>query len=174
MAGDRMRQPDTPSNNLDRNPLGQALNLWTSMWSPLWRYAYAPYTDTDTTTLAGNTINMFMGKMRSKNPRREKEIIEGVASYGKQLGRISDALNVLIPLVVSQMDRTNLKQDERRVLEEFFARYQEIAKVKGEHLPLDETQLDLLFEDIRDLKGRDDETYQNLLKKLRDFAETES
>jgi hypothetical protein len=174
MAGDPMRQPDTPSNNLDRNPLGHALNLWTSMWSPLWHYAYAPYTDTDTTTLAGNTINMFIGKMRSKNPRQEKEIIEGVASYGKQLGRISDALNVLIPLVVSQMDRTNLKQDERRVLEDFFAMYQEIAKVKGEHIPPDETQLDLLFEDIRDLKGRDDEAYQNLLKKLRDFAETAS
>ncbi len=174
MAGDHMKQPDAPSKNLDRNPLSHALNQWTSMWSPLWRYVYAPYTDTDTTTLAGNTINMFIGKMRSKNPRQEKEIIEGVASYGKQLGRISDALNVLIPLVVSQMDRTNLKQDQRRALEDFITMYEEIAKVKGEHIPPDETQLDLLLEDIRDLKGRDDETYQNLLKKLRDFAETAS
>ena len=89
------------------------------MWSPLWRFA--PNTDTDTTTLTGNIINMVVGRMRSKNPRQEKEIIEGVASYGKQLGRISDVLNVLIPLVISQRDRANLKQDERRALEDFSA-----------------------------------------------------
>jgi hypothetical protein len=141
------------------------------MWSPFWRFA--PNTHTDTTTLAANTINMFIGKMKAKNPSQEKEIIEGVASYGKQLGRISDALNVLIPLVVSQMDHANLKQDERRALEAFTTMFEEIAKVKGKHIPPDETQLDLLFGDIRDLKGRDDETYQNLLKKLRDFAENE-
>jgi len=175
MAGNRMRQSDAPpSNGLDRNPLGNALTLWTSVWSPLWRYAYAPYTYTDTNTVAGNIINLVIGKMRAKNPRQEKEIIEGVASYGKQLGRISDALNVLILLVTSQRDPANLKQYEQRVLEDFFAMYQEIAKVKGEHIPPNETQLDLLFKDIRDLKDQDDETYQKLLKKLRDFAETES
>ena len=107
-----------------------------------------------------------------KNPRQEKEIIEGVASYGKQLGRISDALNVLIPLVISQVDRANLKQDERRALEDFSAMYREIATFKGKHTPPDEAQLDLLFEDIGELKGRDDETYQKLLMRLRDFAET--
>ena len=171
MARDLTARSVAPSNSLDRNPLSHTLNLWTSMWSPLWRFA--PNTDTDTTTLTGNIINMVVGKMRSKNPRQEEEIIEGVASYGKQLGRISDALNVLIPLVISQMDRANLKQDERRALEDFSAMYREIARFKGKHTPPDEAQLDLLFEDIGELKGRDDETYQNLLMKLRDFAETE-
>jgi hypothetical protein len=174
MADNRIRQSDGSSNSFNRDLLSDTLNLWTNIWSPLWRYAYAPNTHTDTTTVAGNIINMVVGKMRSKSPRQEKEIIEGVASYGKQLGRISDALNALIPLVVSQMDRTNLKQDKRRALEDFLAMYEEIAKVKGKHIPPNETQLDLLFKDIRDLKGRDDETYQNLLKRLRDFAETES
>jgi hypothetical protein len=56
-----------------------------------------------------------------ENSRQEEEIIEGVASYGKKLGRISDVLNVLIPLVISQRDRANLKQDERRALEDFSA-----------------------------------------------------
>jgi hypothetical protein len=50
--------------------------------------------------------------------------------------------------------------------------YKEIATVKGKHIPPDEAQLDHLFEDVGELKGRDDETYQNLLMKLRDFAET--
>jgi hypothetical protein len=171
MARDLTGRSVAPSNSLDRNPLSHTLNLWTNMWSPLWRFA--PNTDTDTTTLTGNIINMVVGKMRSKNPRQEEEIIEGVASYGKQLGRISDALNVLIPLVISQMDRANLKQDERRALEDFSAMYREIARFKGKHTPPDEAQLDLLFEDIGELKGRDDETYQNLLMKLRDFAEPE-
>jgi hypothetical protein len=166
MARNFTRRSAAPSNCLDRNPLSHTLKLWTSMWSPLW--GFAPITDTDTTTLTENIINVVVRKMRSKNPRQEEAIIEGVASYGKQLGRISDALNV----VISQMDRANLKQDERRALEEFSAMYKEIATVKGKHIPPDEAQLDYLFEDIGELKGRDDEAYQNLLKKLRDFAET--
>jgi len=170
MARDLTGRSVAPSNSLDRNPLSHTLNLWTNMWGPLSRFA--PSTDTDTTTLTGNIINMVVGKMRSKNPRQEQEIIEGVASYGKQLGRISGALNVLIPLVLSQMDRANLKQDERRALEDFSAMYKEISRFKGKHTPPDEAKLDLLFEDIGELKGRDDETYQNLLMKLRDFAET--
>ena len=51
--------------------------------------------------------------------------------------------------------------------------YKEIATVKGKHIPPDEAQLDHLFEDVAELKGRDDEIYQNLLMKLRDFAEPE-
>ena len=31
-------------------------------------------------------------------------------------------------------------------------------------------EADLLFEGVRALKGRDDETYQDLLEKLRDFT----
>jgi hypothetical protein len=48
----------------------------------------------------------------------------------------------------------------------------EIAKVKGEQVPPDDTQLDLLFEDIRALKGHD-ATYQKLLEMLRDFTAAE-
>ena len=114
MARDLTARSVAPSNSLDRNPLSHTLNLWTSMWSPLWRFA--PNTDTDTTTLTGNIINM-VGKLRSKNPRQEEEIIEGVASYGEQLGRISDELNVRHrsrPVLVKAQDRSRRPVVEAR------------------------------------------------------------
>jgi len=170
VTDNRVRQPNSSSNIVDRNPFNEAFSLWARMWRPSWLYA----PDTETTTLTGNVINMVINKMKSKNRSQEREIVENVASYGKQLGRISDALDVLIPLVVSRIDASDLKQDERRALENFSDMVKAIAKVKGKRVPPDGRQLDLLFGDIRDLKGQDDETYQNLLNKLRDFAETES
>lgn len=171
MADTPVRNPNSPSNSVGRSPLNDAFDLWTRMWNPLYRFD--PHTNTETTTLTGNNIYNFVSETNAKNPSQEKEILENVASYGKQIGRINDALNVLIPLVISRMDATDLKQNERQALEAFFELYKEIAKVKGEHIPPDETQLDLLLEDIRALKDRDNETYQNLLIKLRDFAATE-
>lgn len=168
--------PDNPVGNSDFVPTGSdAVNQWIRMfWGPWLQQYMKTITDTETETGQVGLFNIMIDGMNSKNPTQERKIVTGVASYGRQLGRISDALNVLIPLVVSRMEASDLKQDERRALEAFTQMYEEIAKIKGEHVPPNETQLDLLFGEIRDLKGRDDETYRNLVEKLREFAETES
>src|SRR5215208_4740468 len=119
MARDLTGRSVAPSNSLDSNPLSHTLNLWTSTWSPIvavrseHRYRH--------NHLDGKHHQLGGWEDEVENSRQEEEIIEGVASYGKKLGRISDVLNVLIPLVISQRDRANLKQDERRALEDFSA-----------------------------------------------------
>jgi hypothetical protein len=57
--------------------------------------------------LSGNVSQIFapwIGQItvnvgNSSDPKTEENIIKGVASYGKQLGRIGDALLVLIKLL---------------------------------------------------------------------------
>jgi len=147
-----------------------AFNPWSRMLS-LWGYTYDPNTVTDTIT--GNVITTIINEDNSTNPSKEKDIVENHYSYGKQLGRIGDALNVLISLVVLQRDPAELQQDERHALEDFVEMHKNIVEVKGEHASLNETQLDFLFKDIKDLKGTDPETYRYLIEKMRDFAEKE-
>jgi len=167
---------DNTASNSDFLPTGNdAVNQWIRMfWGPWLEQYTKTITDTETETGQVGLFNIMIDGMNSKNPIQERKIVTGVASYGRQLGRISDALNVLIPLVVSRMGASDLKQDEQRALEAFTQMFKEIAKIKGEHVAPDETQLELLFGEIRDLKGRDDKTYRHLLEMLREFAETES
>lgn len=160
MVDKRDRQPANPN----------ILNPWGRMLSQ-WGYTYDPTTVTDTIT--GNVITTIINEENSTNPSKEKDIVEKHYSYGKQLGRIGDALNVLISLTLLQRDPSNLQQDERHALEDFLEMHKRIAEIKGEHMSASETYLDLLFRDIQDLKGSDPETYRSLVEKMRDFAEKE-
>jgi hypothetical protein len=114
-------------------------------WGPWLEQYTKTITDTETETGQVGLFNIMIDGMNSKNPIQERNIVTGVASYGRQLGRVGDALNVLIRLVVSRMDDSDLKQDELRALEAFTQMFEEIAKIKGEHVPPDETQPKLLF-----------------------------
>ena len=62
----------------------------------------------------------------STNPDAEKQIIT-VASYGKQLGRIGDALAVLLKHLPSGL---KLEPEEQRVITDLKAMLNDIAKVK--------------------------------------------
>lgn len=160
MADKRNRQLGDPNT----------LNPWGRMLSQ-WGYTYDPTTVTDTIT--GNVITTIINEDNSTNPSTEKDIVENHFSYGRQLGRIGDALNVLISLAVLQRDPSELQQDERHALEDFVEMYKRIVEVKGGHVSPSETQLELLFRDIQDLKGPDPETYRSLIEMMRDFAEKE-
>ena len=114
-------------------------------WGPWLEQYTKTITDTETETGQVGLFIIMIDGMNSKNPIQERNIVTGVASYGRQLGRVGDALNVLIRLVVSRMDDSDLKQDELRALEAFTQMFEEIAKIKGEHVPPDETQPKLHF-----------------------------
>ena len=58
--------------------------------------------------------------------QRLREILDQVGSYGRQLGRIGEALEVL----VKHLPRGKLKQDEIEALEAFSVQMREIAKIK--------------------------------------------
>ena len=63
---------------------------------------------------------------RSSAPEVEADILEEVGSYGRQLGRIGDVLEVL----VSKLPRESLSDHERAAVEDFSSQLREIRRIK--------------------------------------------
>ena len=63
---------------------------------------------------------------RSSAPEVEADILEEVGSYGRQLGRIGDVLEVL----VNKLPRDTLSEHERAAVEDFSAQLREIRRIK--------------------------------------------
>ncbi|QDL94280.1 hypothetical protein FDP22_19190 (plasmid) [Paroceanicella profunda] len=81
----------------------------------------------------GNSFSLVTINMgRSANPKVEQAVLEDVGSYGRQLGRIGDALAVL----VAHFDpKTPLTPAEQDALDAFRCMLREIEKVKARTLP---------------------------------------
>ena len=75
-------------------------------------------------------INIELG--RSSNPAIEEEVLTDVASYGKQLGRIEDALLVLFAHFRPERPLT---AEEDAAIAALKAIVEEIAAVKAKHRP---------------------------------------
>jgi len=69
-------------------------------------------------------VNINRG--RSSDPELEQEVLDEVGSYGKQLGRIGDALAVLIRYV----ELEDLDAGERDTINALRFRLEKIARVK--------------------------------------------
>lgn len=63
---------------------------------------------------------------RSSAPEVEAQILQDVGSYGRQLGRIGDVLEVL----VAKLPREHLSDEERFAIEDFSAQMREIRRIK--------------------------------------------
>ena len=63
---------------------------------------------------------------RSSAPEVEAEILDDVGSYGRQLGRIGEVLEVL----VAKLPRDALTEDERAAVEDFSVQMREIKRIK--------------------------------------------
>jgi hypothetical protein len=170
MAKDRERYSNPlPSNPLNQWPWSGDVNQWIrTLWFP-----WSDFLNSTTGEKQVGLVNVMVDEMESGNAEREQKIVTGVASYGKQLDRINDALNTVIALMLSQADVSKLKQDDRRALENFSQMFKEIAAAKGERIAPTEADLANFLEDIRDLKGREPQAYKNMLKKLREFTKAE-
>ena len=72
-------------------------------------------------------ININLG--RSADPALEEEILHEVGSYGRQLGRISDVLGVLI----QQVQTEKLSEDDHIKIYAFKAQLAEIERLKQKH-----------------------------------------
>jgi len=70
-------------------------------------------------------VNINLG--RSTNPDMEARILDEVGSYGNQLGKIGDALGVLL----AHVDRSKLSESEACKISEVEAQLAEIARVKA-------------------------------------------
>jgi len=69
-------------------------------------------------------VNITVGS--TADPDAEKRILEGVGTYGRQLGRIGDALRVL----VDHMDKRQLKDDQKKALTAFLYQAEMIDEIK--------------------------------------------
>ena len=170
MAKDREQYSNSlPSNPLNQWPWSGDVNQWMrTLWFP-----WSDFLKSTTGEKQVGLINVMVDEMKAGNAEREWKIVTDVASYGKQLDRINDALHTVIALMLSQTETSKLKQDDRRALENFSEMFKEIAAAKGERIAPTDADLDGFLEEIRDLKDREPQVYRNMLKKLREFTKTE-
>jgi len=140
---------DTPAS-LFKFPLSgdvtQAINPWT-WWLRMMNQV--------------GFININMTK--SSDPQMERLIIENVAGYGKQLGRIIEALDAM----VDHTDSTGWSAEQKKALNEFTDIAREVAAVKGNFIAPTKVNIDRFLEGIRQLKKEDEQEYGKLLERLR-------
>src|SRR5690242_8960471 len=74
-------------------------------------------------------INIDLGQ--TSHPDVEQKILDEVGSYGRQLGRIGDALEVLL----NHVDLAKLKPQERDCIDILRGQLAEVRKVKQRELP---------------------------------------
>ncbi|MGO9512899.1 MAG: hypothetical protein ACLP2F_04550 [Steroidobacteraceae bacterium] len=73
-------------------------------------------------------ININLGK--SSDPQLEEQILNDVGSYGRQIGQIGDALQVLI----RHANLTSLSTDEQRALNALQFQLDEVNRIKYKRL----------------------------------------
>jgi hypothetical protein len=73
-------------------------------------------------------VNITVGS--TADPELEKRILEGVGTYGRQVGRISDALRVL----VEQAEKNgNLKPPQKKALSDFISQVEQVDEIKAKY-----------------------------------------
>ncbi|GAC1604983.1 MAG: hypothetical protein NVS3B2_11040 [Ramlibacter sp.] len=72
-------------------------------------------------------VNINLGK--SADPQLEQRILDDVGSYGRQLGRIGDAIEVMLAHL--KLDRLDAK--ERAVLEDLRLQLAQVKRLKEQH-----------------------------------------
>jgi hypothetical protein len=75
-------------------------------------------------------VNITVGS--TANPEAEKEILEDVGTYGRQLGRLGDALRVVIDHL-EQAGQLKLPADKRKALVAFSYQMDKIDDIKARH-----------------------------------------
>ena len=91
----------------------QSINPWTMLFNPVGSQV--------------GLVNIDLGQ--SSQPQVEEEVLTEVASYGKQLGRIEDALLVLINRIAPDQ----LSAEEQRAFADLRQLMGDVAKVKARH-----------------------------------------
>ncbi len=71
-------------------------------------------------------VNINLGK--SADPELERRILEDVGSYGRQLGRMGDVVDVLI----RHLPREKLDEHERQAISAFEFQRDEIARLRAQ------------------------------------------
>ena len=92
----------------------QTINPWTFFFNPMGSQV--------------GLVNINLGT--SSNPAVEEQVLSDVASYGKQLGRIEDALMVLLAHFHPERE---LSKAEDKAIRDLKRMVEEIADIKSRH-----------------------------------------
>ena len=110
-----------------------------------------------------NVIN----ETKSGNPELERKIVTEGFGYGSQLGRIIDAVDVL----VRQAKESGLKtKADEKAFEDFSEMATRVAAIKS-GLPLSENDLDDFVRRMEALKKDKPEAYEEIRQQMRRFRE---
>ena len=106
-------------------------------------------------------ININLTK--SSDPAMEQQIVENVAGYGKQIGRVVDVLNALLTHTAT----VEWSAIQRKALDDFLAMAKEIDAVKGDYIAPTTANVDRFLDGIRHLRETDETQYGKVLERLR-------
>jgi len=106
-------------------------------------------------------ININM--TQSSDPGMERQIIENVAGYGKQLGRVIEVLDALFAHTAT----SEWSAEQKKALGDFLDLAGEIAAVKGDTIAPTKANIDRFLGGIRHLKETDEKQYREVLERLR-------
>jgi hypothetical protein len=136
--------------NGTRHPLSgdvwQAINPW-SWWL-------------ESTGQQVGFINIY--RTEAGDPEQELEIVENVANYGKQLGRIVEALSV----VLRHGSFSRLEPDEELAKRRFLEMADEISALKGDFSAPSAENVDRLLVGMNRIWQQDPESYRTLRQRL--------
>ena len=102
---------------------------------------------------------------QSSDLETERRIVGDVAGYGRQLGRVMDALDV----AVGHLDSNTLSNSERAAIEDFRELHQKIQRVKDDVRDerLSPSNLRRLIADLTALKETNPDGYERIAATLR-------
>jgi len=139
------------SANLSAFPLSgdvtQAFRWWASLWSQ-WMGQFG-------------FININLAK--SSDPALERRIVENVAGYGRQLGRVTDVLDALL----AHADRTSWTAAQEKAFQDFRELADAIAAEKGSWLAPTRENVGRFLEGLRRLKETDGVRYREIVDQLK-------
>lgn len=108
-------------------------NAWLQMWQlgilqfREWINFMGPFTVGG----VGNTV--YVNSKSSANPAVEEDVTNNIASYGRQLGRISDALLVVLDAANLTTQNSKLTFEQQTAVNQFRQLAKDIAIVKKLH-----------------------------------------
>jgi vacuolar-type H+-ATPase subunit I/STV1 len=134
--------------------LAPAMNYWYSAFRPLFALYAAPQSLNEPIlpwTFAGVVVN----ESNSGDPATEQAVVSQ-DSYGRQLGRISDALAFLI-------DKLPDEEKKDKTIRAFSEMKVQIDKIKRER---ETTRFDKVLSDLGDLRQHDETTFNERLARI--------
>jgi uncharacterized protein YfkK (UPF0435 family) len=103
--------------------------------------------------------------MQSSDPGMERDIVENVAGYGRQLGRIGEALRVLIDH--GAVRAAALSPEERKAVRDFTDMTDQISDLTAKREQLTARQVDKFVDTLARLREKNPDGYQRVAERLR-------